>query len=525
MLIERTPVAYPSARPCSLPAHPRRSAARIGWLLLATIGLAGCTVGPDYRTPSLPVRPAFAHQADLTAIASTGIAPPLETWWTGFHDPELARIVRRVLARNLDLRAAMARIEEARAAAREAGADEWPQGALQASVARQRQSLESPLGRIASGFPGYERDQTDKTLDAGASWELDLFGGQRRNAQAAQAEAQAAAARGAGVRVSLAAEAADAYLRVRAAQARIHWAEARVRTDRALVELVRRRLADGVATHADLARRQATLARTTARIPAMRTELHAQMDRLDVLMGAAPGTYDREVLSAPGGYVIPAIDASQGPAQLLRRRPDVIAAERRLAASSARIGVSMAEYYPKVTLSALLGFEALGAGTAFDSSAFQPGALAGLRWRLFDFGRVDAEVARARGANAEALAAYRQSMLLATEDVENAILAYAGLSEQYVQTHREVDADDAARRTAMQRYEAGATGFMQVLAADRELFAARERLAQAHANRARAVVAAFRALGGGWTPSGSACIGRLPGTWRGLCHAAGSAAS
>lgn len=129
----------------------------------------------------------------------------------------------------------MARIEEARAAAREAGADEWPQGELQASVARQRQSLESPLGRIASGFPGYARDQTDKTLDVGASWELDVFGGQRRNAQAAQAEAQAAAASGAGVRVSLVAEAADAYLSVRAAQARIHWAEARVRADRTLV--------------------------------------------------------------------------------------------------------------------------------------------------------------------------------------------------------------------------------------------------------------------------------------------------
>jgi outer membrane protein TolC len=177
----------------------------------------------------------------------------------------------------------------------------------------------------------------------------------------------------------------------------------------------------------------------------LRTALEAQLNRLDVLMGAQPGTYATELSKPAEIPSAPAIPPGQSASDLLRRRPDVIAAERHLAASNARIGVAIAEYYPKVSLSALLGFESLSASHVWSAASFQPEATAGLRWRLFDFGRVDAEVAQADSANAQVLLTYRQTVLRATEDVENAFMALAQLELQTHDLVTEVDALARAR--------------------------------------------------------------------------------
>ncbi len=181
----------------------------------------------------------------------------------------------------------------------------------------------------------------------------------------------------------------------------------------------------------------------------------------------------------------------------MRRRPDVIAAERQLDASQARIGVATAEYYPRLTLGGVLGASSLHGGL-FSSEAFQPQALLGLHWRLFDFGRVDAEVAQARGARAEALAQVRQRMLRATEDVENAIVTLSELEQQRGDLAQEVRAHQVARDAAEDAYKGGAASLIEVLQEDRLLLAARDQLAQLDANHARAAVSAFRAFGGGW---------------------------
>jgi len=236
----------------------------------------------------------------------------------------------------------------------------------------------------------------------------------------------------------------------------------------------------------------------------LQIELEQQLNRLDVLMGASPGAYRDEVLGSSQSFAVPSIDTDGGPAMLLRRRPDVIAAERRLAASNARIGVATAEYYPKISLSALLGLESLHSGSLFTSGAFQPQAALGLHWRLFDFGRVDAEVAQAKGANAEALAIYRQSMLRATEDVENAIVSLTQLESQHDLLSSEVAAHEKARAAAEDAYKGGAVSLLEVLDEDRQLLASRDQLARVHADDARAAVATFRALGGGWEPAGDA---------------------
>jgi NodT family efflux transporter outer membrane factor (OMF) lipoprotein len=493
------PIAANSAPPSTMRAGWRFTL-RAATLAAAIAGLVGCMVGPDYTKPDLKTNTQYVSQASLGQRTTTEAAPALDTWWTGFNDPELTRIIGRVMAQNLDLAAAMARVDQARAAAREAGAQLLPQGSLDGQVLHQRQSVDSPLGEIGRALPGYSRNQTLETVGVGASWELDLAGGLKRGAQAATAEAQAAEAAGTGVRVSLAAEAADAYFRVRGAQARIALAQQQVDTEAGLLELVRVRLSGGLATVREQAQAQALVMQAQATLPPLQIELAEQLNRLDVLMGSAPGTYRSEVLDSPQHFAVPSLDTDGGPAMLLRRRPDVIAAERRLASSSARIGVAVAEYYPKVSLGGLLGFDSLRTGSLFSGAAFEPQAVLGLHWRLFDFGRVDAEVAQAKGGEAEALANYRQSMLRATEDVENAIVTLTELEAQHDELSKEVDAHQQARAAAEDAYKGGAISLIEVLDEDRLLLSSRDQLARVHADDARAAVAAFRSLGGGWTP-------------------------
>ena len=474
--------------------------------LAAGVLLTGCASGPDYQTPAIAGSP-FHNAGLLEQRSAAGSAvgspvapmPQLDAWWKGFNDPVLSRVVQRAIEQNLDLAASVARVEQARAAAQEAGAQRRPQVGFDSQAARARQSLNSPLGKIASSFPGYERTQTLYDVGVGASWELDLAGSLQRGAEAADAERDAAEADHLGVRISIGAEAADAYFRIRSAQARIRIAEDQVQTSSKLLDLVHLRLHDGMSSQRESALAEAQLSQARAGIPPLRIELERQLNRLDVLMGAVPGTYAKE-LSDDGSAVatVPAIAVADGSAALLRRRPDVLAAERRLAASNARIGVAMAEYYPKLSLSSLLGFESLGAGGLFTSNSFQPQAALGLRWRLFDFGRIDAEVARTKGANQEALARYRQSVLHATEDVENAIVTLVQLEKQSTELTDEVAARQRARTAAQDAYEGGALSLTEVLEEDRLLLHARDQLAQVRADDARAAVTTFRSLGGGW---------------------------
>jgi NodT family efflux transporter outer membrane factor (OMF) lipoprotein len=313
--------------------------------LIIALSITGCAVGPDYRKPSSTLQP-FDASVALKAHRTSASAPPLAQWWLGFDDPELTRIAQRALDQNLDLAAAIARVEQARAAAREAGAQLLPTADMTAQAARIHQSLESSFGSIARHLPGFKRDQSEYDVGAAASWEIDLFGGLRRGAQAARAEAQAAEAEQLGTRITVVADAADACLQVRGDQARIALAKDQVSTDEHLLDLVERRFRAGLATDREEAQAQALLSEARASLQPLAIDLEAQLNRLDVLMGAQPGTYAAE-LSLPQEIPLPpAIPSDVTPADVLRRRPDVIAAERRLAASNARIGEAIAEYYP-----------------------------------------------------------------------------------------------------------------------------------------------------------------------------------
>jgi len=467
--------------------------------VLISMLAGGCAVGPKYKAPSVAVSP--FHGASSVDARKAGLAaPPLDRWWEGFGDPEVTRIVQRAIGQNLDLAASLARVDQARAAAKQAGARLKPSGTLNAQSTSFRQSLESQVGRYAGAFPTFSRNQSYLDLGVAASWEIDLFGGLGRGAEAATEEEQAAEAEHLGTRVSVVAEAADAYMQIRGTQARLIFTKEQIATDEHLLQLVSQRKAAGIASDREQAQAEAVLAQARATVPQLEIILEAQLNRLDVLMGAQPGTYAAELAAPSDIPVIPSITTLADPSELLRRRPDIIAAERRVAASNARIGQALAEYYPKISLSGFLGNEAISPGNLFREKGFQPSAVAGLRWRLFDFGRVDAEVKQARGANAEAILLYRNSVLHAAEDVEDSFSLLGRSEARGDEILIEIGALQRVRDRSLEAYQAGVIGLTDVLDAERQLLVAKDDLAVARQTAAQAAVGSFRALGGGWTP-------------------------
>jgi len=463
-----------------------------------SLAFAGCAVGPDYKTPITPLAGAF-HNAATQSPSPAAAAFTSETWWTGFNDPLLTKVVERALSQNLDLAAARARLIQSRAAAKAAGAALLPKGDLQTSASDVRQSLLSPFGAVGSHIPGFERDYDLDDFGVAASWEIDLFGGLRRAREAAKADAEAAQDDARAARVTVAAEAADAYLQVRAYQARLLVAQRQAETETRLVDLLGQRRADGVASDRELNQAKAALEGVNASVPPLQAGEEAQLNRLDVLMGAEAGTYAAEIAQADGKAAAlptpPPLTDLGAPADLLRRRPDILAAERRLAASNARIGASVADYYPKISITGLLGYESLDASQIFTGEALQHGVTGGLRWRLFDFGRVDAEVAAAKGRNAEALAGYRAAVYRATGEVETALSDRMRSQAQATALGRQIAALTLARDQAEDAYRGGVVSLIEVLDADRDLLTASDQLARARADADRAAVASYRALG------------------------------
>ncbi|WP_174287402.1 efflux transporter outer membrane subunit [Sphingomonas bacterium] len=464
---------------------------KIPILLLAPLALAGCTVGPNYVRPDPAVVPAFRHAAAIDPRAADA------DWWRGFGDPLLVTLVDRAVAGNTDLAQARARIDESRAAARAARAALLPVLDATGSATTVSQSRDSAIGRIMQAVGG-PRGYTEYAVGTQASWEIDLFGGLRRGREAVRDDLAATEANASAVAIAVAAETADAYLTLRAFQARLAVARDQEKNQALLDDLVRQRVDQGIAADRDRNRTIAQLEGVRAAMAPLRAGIEAQLNRLDVLVGDPPGSNRALLVDARPVPAAPMPAGSAEAADLIRRRPDIVASERRLAASSARIGVAIADYYPRLSLSGLFGVASLGTSNLFTGGAVQASGGAGLRWRLFDFGRVDAEVAGARGRQAEALAAWRGSVLTAAEDVETALARLEEAHAERATLDRQVAALVRARTQAQDAYAGGVIGLIDVTDANRELLAASDRLAANRAEESRAAVAAYRALGGGW---------------------------
>jgi NodT family efflux transporter outer membrane factor (OMF) lipoprotein len=428
----------------------------------------------------------------------------LVKWWEGFGDPQLTRLVSVALEQNLDLAQATARVDQARAGLGAATAALLPSASASAQAARSYQSIETPLGRLQNATPGFDRYGSSYEANLGASWELDVFGGLRRGREAALADYRASEAGAAATRLAVAAQTADLYITIRGLQARLAIATRQVETQQKLLSTVGLLYGKGLAAELEVRQAEGALAEVQASIPVLETGLDAALNALDVMLGVPPGTYRTELEGTKAIPVAPQITGVGSPADLLRRRPDLIVAERRLAAANARIGVAIAEYYPKFSLGALLGSAtSVASGNLFSAGASQAAGVVGLRWRLFDFGRINAQIDLARGQGAESLAAYRQAVLRATEDVENAFSALVKREEQAGTLARGETSLSQARNASFAAYQKGVVRLIEVLHADERLLQTSDARAQAQAESARAAVAAFKALGGGWEPAGA----------------------
>ena len=491
-----------------MPSKPFLSA------LIAASVLSGCAVGPRYVQPDLAMPQRFLGQDAVDQRQASSTAD-LASWWEGFDDPQLTRFVTLALEQNLDLAQAAARVAQARAGLGAANAALLPSGTISGQAARAYQSVETPLGRVLNSTPGFDRYGNEYEANFNASWELDLFGGLRRQREAALADYQASEAGAVATRLAVAAQTADIYISIRGLQARLDVARRQARTQQDLLSTIELLYSKGLAAELQVNQAAGALARVQASIPVLEAGLDAAMNALDVMLGSQPGTHRAELAEAGAIPIAPRIASTGTPGDLLRRRPDLIVAERRLAASNARIGVAIAEYYPKLSLSGLIGSAtSVASGNLFTSGANQAAGVLGLRWRLFDFGRIDAQIKQAKGQKAEMLAAYRLAALHATEDVENAFSALANREQEAAVLANGVSALGRAREASFAAYRKGVVSLIEVLQADENLLSASDERVQAQTESARAAVAAFKALGGGWEPPQSEAVALRADTQR-----------
>jgi outer membrane protein, multidrug efflux system len=454
-------------------------------LLLATstLLLAACAVGPNYQPPETKA-PEFRN-ADPTVVQTQ----PFEAaWWQQFGDPTLDSLIERALAGDLDLKIAAARVEESRALLSAARRERWP--GVDVAVAHNKSNEQQP------GFTTDRVSIESNQVGVATLWELDLFGRVRRGAEAASADAEAAEADLRDAQVLVAAEVASTYLDLRGAQKRLAVARANLDSQRETLSLTRVRLDLGRGGELDVASAAARLAATEASIPPLVAAQASAAHRLAVLIGQQPGTLDSELAphDLPPHLTTLAVGS---PEDLLRRRPDVRAAERELAAATARIGVAKADLFPRLTLSGFIGFIAGDASQLGEAASRAWSVSPVLSWGGLEPGvraQIGAAEARAQGA----LAVYDRTVLRALEETETAFVGYAQNRVRLASVVDEAAASRRAAELARVQYREGALDFLRLLDAQRSVLQAEDAVAAAETELNTSVVLIYKALGGGW---------------------------
>lgn len=455
-------------------------------LIAGAFGLAGCAVGPEHRVPAGPDATAFRQLPASDVSAAT----PDVRWWRHFADPVLDQLMADAAAHNHDLRQARARLLEARALRHAARWDLAPGGAAVAGVERGR-------------APGSDGVEESWTTGLEAAWEIDLFGGHRRRAEAAGAELGMASADLRSVRIAVLAEVATAYFKFRHAEAAHALVVEQVTVVGRARAAAEHRLAAGRGTRLDTARWESLEHATRALLPALTAEATLQRHRLAVLLGRAPGAFAVPPAVASDRSSATAI-AVDSPEELLRRRPDVRRAERALAAATAEVGMDTAALFPRLSLTGVLQFAAPSRHLLGERESEGWAIVPGLRWDVLHFGRLRSRLKAAEARADGALAAYEQAVLRALADVESSLASYGSAIEQLAALEQRRSADADARLVAEEQDAAGSIDPLQVLDTQRSaLVSARDVLA-AQTDQRLALVGLYRATAGGWDPAGPA---------------------
>jgi NodT family efflux transporter outer membrane factor (OMF) lipoprotein len=470
------------------------------WTLLLLAGtLAGCPVGPDYQKPKLPVPQKWAEGENVRAAA------PPAAWWKCFGDPVLNKLVGEAIGSNLDFRQTEQRILDARAQRTIAVAQGLPSIDGRATLSKRRNNFIGSgagsgigTGSLPTGASGVG-GTIFNTFQAGfdAQWEIDLFGGIRRNIESAEASMEAETENRRDVLVSLLAEVARNYIAVRENQRQIAITRDNVAAQEDTLGLTRAREQAGLASHLEVAQQEAQVQATRSQLPVYETAMKQAVHTLGVLLGRPPGAL-LSLLNDEGR--VPAASVAvvaDLPSELLRRRPDIRRAERQLHAATAQIGVATADLYPKVNLSGFLGMQNM------KISDFTPvgkswNMTAGLGLPVFNWGRIRANIAAREAQQEQSFLAYQSTVLNAFKEVEDALVAYAQQQQRRQSLERSVDASKLAVALADERYERGLTDFLNVLEAQRVLYQAQSNLVGSEAQVSTNLVALYKALGGGW---------------------------
>lgn len=461
-----------------------------GLLASLSLALGGCAFGPNFHPPQTTVDSGFAN-GEQTNLSSGRIAVD---WWHGFKDAQLDGLVEHALSANQDLRIATARVQAARALRMGAIADELPVINATGSYSKSVFSEETtpfPLSRS-------QRELDLYSVGFDATWELDIFGRVRRSIQASNAELRGTIANRQDVLVTMISELARNYFELRGGQNQLAVARRNAANQQETLDVAEAKFKAGRATELDTARARAELNSTLASIPSLEGAIKHSIHRLSVLTGQQPQALAPELSEPAPIPALPALANIGDPASLLRRRPDIRAAESALAAATARIGIATADLFPRVTFNGNLGFSANTIGRlgkpATDSYAFGPQ----ITWAALDFGHVRARI-RASHAQADAeLAFYQKTVLTALEETENALVDFGREQARREYLRQSVDSATQAVALARQRYESGIAEFLPVLDAERTQLEDEAQLAQSETRTATSLVAIYKALGGGW---------------------------
>lgn len=452
--------------------------------LVMALALGGCA--------SLRGDPAADAPAPLTApaqwTAATGSAQPtaLAQWWQRFNDPTLTGLVTQALQANTSVKSAQAALRQARAQRDAQAAANGPSVGASASAQRSQNGNADGSSRFQAGFD--------------ASWEPDVFGGNRATLDASEASARAAQTGLADVQVSLAAEVAVAYVELRGLQARLQIAQRNLAAQQDTLQITRWRAQAGLASSLDLEQAVASTEQTRAQIPALQTSITQSLNALAVLTGQVPGALQATLGPAAAIPQAPADLALAFPAETLRQRPDVRSAEHQVSAALARVAAADAARYPSFRLSGSLGLSALTLGTLTDGASVLRSVLASVSAPLFDGGALRAQVQAQQAALDQARAGHEAAVLTALQEVENALAALRGDREKLARQQAAADAAANAELLARQRYQSGLTDFRTVLDTQRSLLSAQDSVASTQATLSAGHVRLYKALGGGWTP-------------------------
>ena len=474
---------------------PPRRAWAVGLLAGA---LCGCVVGPKYHKPPLSTPAAWGETAERPEQAplsrTTSAEADLSHWWSVFNDPELDRLVARALSGNLDLKVAASRIRQARQQEIIAGAAGLP--TLEAKP--QTFHAHIPPNSVPKGVLA-PVGVTEFIVNFDAAWEVDLFGGVRRSVEAARAQTMAAVWSRRDTEVSLTAEVASDYLAYRGLQRR----ETIIRdeADRQLrnLNIVASQGRGGLVPTLVVHQQTNQYKNTAAQLPTIQAQERVQVHALGVLLGLEPEALSAELAASAPLPGPPPVAPAGLPADLLRRRPDLRAAERQLAAANAQVGVAIAQLYPKLNLSGAGGFISTDINRLLEWNSGLGVASGGLTAPLYEGGRLQANVRSAREQKAQALLQYENVLLGALRDVEDALARYAAEQRREVDLRASVEAAERAERAAEAQYQGGQVTYIDVLTAEQSLLSAQDQLVQSDIQLDQDLASLFKALGGGWS--------------------------